>query len=162
MPSPNNQVVSSKPIENVIHAQVSPKVDDSSVQSPIGSQEDTFYSGIREAAQSPPVDISLSSIREEDAFGSLDGSSIVSTSDTESLASISTGASSSYPKEKEYKQLKKDLRKWKAEFSASYGRDPVASDFPNIDNEIKEKISRKNQLSKELEDSRAKRSKLKY
>ena len=162
MPSPNNQVVSSKPKENVIHAQVSPKVDDSSVQSPIGSQEDTFYSGIREAAQSPPVDISLSSIREEDAFGSLDGSSIVSTSDTESLASISTGASSSYPKEKEYKQLKKDLRKWKAEFSASYGRDPVASDFPNIDNEIKEKISRKNQLSKELEDSRAKRSKLKY
>ena len=141
--------------------EISPKLDYSPVNFPISSQEDSSKSVTTETVPSA-MDINLSSIREEDGFGSLDGSSIVSTSDTESLASMSTGASSAVPKEKEYKQLKKDLRKWKAEFVASYGRDPVASDFPNIDNEIKEKISRKNLLSKEIQEARIKRSKFKH
>mmetsp|Transcript_21302 Transcript_21302/g.29505 ORF Transcript_21302/g.29505 Transcript_21302/m.29505 type:complete len:344 (+) Transcript_21302:1119-2150(+) len=68
-------------------------------------------------------------------------------------------AATTKEKEKEYSHLKRELRKWKADFIAAMGRDPVASDFPDIDQDVKLKIARKNQLSKELDGLRSKKPK---
>jgi len=71
----------------------------------------------------------------------------------------SSNAATTKEKEKEYSHLKRELRKWKADFIAAMGRDPVASDFPDIDQDVKLKIARKNQLSKELDGLRSKKPK---
>ena len=101
-----------------------------------------------------------------DGFDGFDGNSIVSSTDasylSDSLASLSSTGSKRAPKdrekEKEYSQLKRELRKWKADFVMVHGRDPEAKDFPIIEDVIKEKISRKNQLAKELEGTRRKKT----
>jgi hypothetical protein len=77
-----------------------------------------------------------------------------------SFASSSINATTTTKeKEKEYSQLKRELRKWKADFIAAMGREPVASDFPDIEQDVKLKIARKNQLSKDLDGLRSKKSK---
>jgi hypothetical protein len=53
----------------------------------------------------------------------------------------------------EYNQLKKDLKKWKAEFVAANGREPTVADFNDLDHALKVKIARKNQLKKILGDA---------